>query len=137
VLVSGAAGAVGSLVGQIAKIKGCRGGKITEAMFPVFNTKARISICGQVSQYSLARPELGPPLSYLLATQARAEGFLIFQLTERDEEGISQMARWLREGQLKYREEIVEGFESTPRTFVGLLNAENTGKILVKVADVD
>lgn len=188
VVVSGAAGAVGSLVGQIAKIKGCRavgvagsdqkvawlvnelgfdaafnyrttgdyvarlkelcpngidcyfdnvGGTITDAVFPVLNTRARIAVCGQISQYNLEKPEMGPrPLVHLLVKQARAEGFLVFQFADRIKEGVAQMVPWLKEGKLKYREEIIEGFENTPRAFLGLLQGENTGKMLVRVARV-
>ena len=185
VVVSGAAGAVGSLVGQIARIKGCRvvgiagsddkidwlvnelgfnaafnyktvkdyvaklaelcptgidvyfdnvGGPITDAVFRLINTRARISICGQISQYNLDKPEMGPRLlSMLLIRQARAEGFLVFQFADRYEEGIRQMAVWIKEGKLKYRESIIEGFENTPRAFIGMLQGENTGKQLIKV----
>jgi len=185
VVVSGAAGAVGSLVGQIARIKGCRvvgiagsddkidwlvnelgfnaafnyktvkdyvaklaelcptgidvyfdnvGGPITDAVFRLINTRARISICGQISQYNLDKPEMGPRLlSMLLIRQARAEGFLVFQFADRYEEGIRQMAVWIKEGRLKYRESIIEGFENTPRAFIGMLQGENTGKQLIKV----
>ncbi len=187
VLVSGAAGAVGSLVGQIAKIKQCRavgiagaddkvgyitrelgfdaafnykstdnyvskykelcpkgidcyfdnvGGAIADAVFPVLNPRARIAICGQISLYNLAKPEPGPrPFPYLLTKQAKAEGFLVFQFFDRFQEGLTQMAQWIKEGKIKYREQIVEGFEKTPRAFIGLLRGENTGKMLVKVAD--
>src|SRR5215207_1537346 len=179
VVVSGAAGAVGSLVGQIAKIKGCRavgiagsdrkvewlvnelgfdaafnykaagsyadqlqklcpsgvdvyfdnvGGAITDAVFRLINTGARISICGQISQYNLEEPETGPRLlGVLLTKQARAEGFLVFQFAERYQEGLRQMAEWLREGKIKYREEFVEGLENAPRAFIGMLRGENTG----------
>ncbi len=185
VVVSGAAGAVGSLAGQIARIKGCRvvgiagsddkinwltgelgfnaafnyktvqdyvaqlaelcpsgidvyfdnvGGEITDAVLRLINTKARISICGQISQYNLEKPEMGPRLlAMLLVRQARAEGFLVFQFADRYEEGIKQMAQWIKEGKLKYSESIVEGFENTPRAFIGMLRGENTGKQLVKV----
>ncbi len=188
VLVSGAAGAVGSLVGQIAKIKECRavgiagaddkidyitrdlgfdaafnykstdnyvakykefcpkgidcyfdnvGGAITDAVFPVLNSRARIAICGQISLYNLAKPEPGPrPFPYLLTKQAKAEGFLVFQFFDRFKEGLTEMARWIAAGKIKYREQIVEGFENTPRAFIGLLRGDNTGKMLVKVADV-
>ncbi len=187
VAVSGAAGAVGSLVGQIAKIVGCRavgiagsgekvawlvdelgfdaafnykttenyvaalkefcpqgidcyfdnvGGAITDAVLPVLNPKARISVCGQISQYNAVKSEPGPRiLTYLLSKQARAEGFLYFQFANRYTEGLTKMAHWIQEGKLKYREQILEGFENTPRAFIGLLQGENTGKMLVKVSD--
>jgi NADPH-dependent curcumin reductase CurA len=189
VVVSGAAGAVGSLVGQIAKIKGCRvvgiagaddkisyltdelgfdgafnyktasdyheklkelcpkgidvyfdnvGGEISDAVFRLLNTKARISICGQISQYNLEKPEMGPRLilTSLLVKQARAEGFLVFQFVDRYPQGITQMAQWLREGKLKYREYIEEGIENTPRAFMAMLKGRNVGKQLLKVSEV-
>jgi len=189
VVVSGAAGAVGSIVGQIAKFKGCRavgiagaddkvayltgelgfdaafnyktvddyheklkelcpngidvyfdnvGGAITDAVFRLINTKARISICGQISQYNLEKPELGPRLilTALLVKQARAEGFLVFQFAEKYPEALGQMAQWLNEGKLKYAEDIEEGIENTPRAFMAMLKGRNTGKQLVKVADL-
>ncbi|HSB10667.1 MAG TPA: NADP-dependent oxidoreductase [Blastocatellia bacterium] len=188
VVVSGAAGAVGSIVGQIAKIKGCRavgiagaddkvsyltdelgldaafnyktvddyyaklkelcpsgidvyfdnvGGTITDAVFRLINARARISICGQISQYNLEKPETGPRLilQSLLVKQARAEGFLVFQFMDRYPEGLMQIAQWLREGRLKYAEDIEQGIENTPRAFMSMLKGRNTGKQLVKVAD--
>lgn len=185
VVVSGAAGAVGSIAGQIAKIKGCRvvgiagsddkiawltgelgfdaafnykttedyvaklkelcpkgidcyfdnvGGPITDAIFPVLNNKGRIAVCGQISQYNLPRPEPGPRIfSYLLTKTARAEGFLVYQFSERFAEGIDQMALWIKQGKLKYGETIVEGFENAPRALIGVLSGENTGKMLVAI----
>lgn len=188
VVVSGAAGAVGSLVGQIAKIKGCRaigiagaddkieyltgelgfdgafnyktesnyyeklkelcpkgvdvyfdnvGGEITDAVFRLINTKARISICGQISQYNLEKPETGPRLilTSLLVKQAKAEGFLVFQFLEKYPEGLKQMAQWLKEGTLQYKEDIEEGIENAPRAFIAMLKGRNTGKQIVKVSE--
>ncbi len=188
VVVSGAAGAVGSLVGQIARIKGCRvvgiaggddkvnyltgelgfdaafnyktvddyyaklkelcpkgidayfdnvGGAITDAAFRLINTKARIAVCGQISQYNVDKPEMGPRilLVSLLVKQARAEGFLVSQFANRFGEGLKQMAAWLSEGKLKYREDIEEGLENAPRAFIAMLKGRNTGKQLVKVAE--
>ena len=185
VVVSGAAGAVGSLVGQIAKIKGCRaigiagadskvgwlvnelgfdgafnykttpdysaklkelcpkgidcyfdnvGGAITDAVFPLMNVFGRMSICGQISQYNLEKPEPGPrPLSQVLVKQLKVEGFIVVRFQNRWAEGITQMAQWLREGKIKYREDVVEGFQNTVKAFIGMLQGENTGKMLVKV----
>ena len=105
-------------------------------MFPVLNTYGRISICGQISQYNLEKPEPGPRIfPYLLTKQAKAQGFLFAQFAPRMKEGLTQMAAWIQEGKIKYREQIVEGFENTPRAFIGLLSGENTGKMLVKTGD--
>lgn len=187
VVISGAAGAVGSLVGQIAKIKGCRavgiaggddkidyivkelgfdaafnykivenyqeklkelcpngidvyfdnvGGSITDAIFPLINVKARIIICGQISQYNLEKPESGPRfLRYLIIKRARIEGFLVFDYASRYKEGLKQLAEWMKMGQLKYREDIVEGIENAPEAFMGMLKGRNIGKQLVKVSE--
>jgi len=184
-LVSGAAGAVGSLVGQIAKIHGCRavgiagtddkvawltkelgfdaafnyktagdyatklkevcpkgidcyfdnvGGAITDAVFLQMNTFGRMSICGQISQYNLVKPEPGPRvLGYVLVKQLQVEGFIVSRWASRWPEGIAQMAKWLAEGKIQYREDVVEGFENIVRAFIGMLQGDNTGKMLVKV----
>ena len=100
----------------------------------MLNVHARISICGQISQYNSAKPEVGVrPYIYLLSKQARAEGFIITQFAPRFPEGIAQMAKWLKEGKLKHREEIVDGFENAPRALIGVLSGANTGKMLVAI----
>jgi NADPH:quinone reductase len=187
VVVSGAAGAVGSIVGQIAKLKGCKtvgiaggddkidwilkdcgydaafnykttenygaklkelcptgidiyfdnvGGTITDAVFMQINTAARLSICGQISQYNNAKPEMGPRLlGMLIVARAKAQGFLVTDYMPRFGEGLTEMSGWLRDGKLKYREDIVDGFENLPKAFIGLFHGENTGKRIVKVVD--
>lgn len=184
VVVSGAAGAVGSLVGQIAKIHGCRaigiagsddkirhivedlgfdagfnykttndytgklkelcpngidcyfdnvGGAISDAVFALLNPFGRVSVCGQISQYNLRAPEPGPRLlGQILVRQLEVEGFIVTRFQARWPEGIAQMAQWLRADKLRYREDIVEGFENTPRAFIDMLEGKNTGKMLVK-----
>ncbi len=184
VVVSGAAGAVGTLVGQIAKIKDCRaigiagaddkikyivndlgfdaafnykttsdyvarlkdqcpkgidcyfdnvGGAISDAVFTLLNPFARVSVCGQISQYNLPAPEPGPRLlGQILVKQLKVEGFIVTRFQQRWPEGIAQMAQWLKEGRIRYREDIVEGFKNTPRAFIDMLEGKNTGKMLVK-----
>jgi NADPH-dependent curcumin reductase CurA len=186
VLVSGAAGAVGSVVGQIAKLHGCRvvgvagtdekvrhliddlgfdaafnyhgvenyvarlkefspqgidvyfdnvGGDLTDAVFQAMNIHARVCVCGQISQYNLEKPELGPrPLWKLIEKRAKVQGFLVFDYATRYKEGATQLAEWLRTGKLRYRENIVQGLENAPRAFIGMLHGENIGKQVVQVS---
>ena len=189
VFVSGAAGAVGSVVGQIAKIKGCRvigsagtdekiaylldelgfdaafnyknvtdyhaklaelcpdgidvyfdnvGGQITDAVFPNLRVKGRVVICGQISQYNLQNPETGPRfLWHLITKRARIEGFLVFEFADKHPEALAQMAAWIQQGKLKYRETIAEGgIENAPAAFISMLKGGNIGKQLVKIADL-
>ncbi len=185
VVVSGAAGAVGSVVGQIAKIKGSKtvgiaggddkvewirrecgydaafnykttdnyaaklkelcpngidvyfdnvGGPITDAVFGLLNVHARISICGQISQYNATKMETGPRLlGALIVARAKVQGFLVSDYAARFGGAMAEMAGWVRSGQIKYREDIIEGFENLPKAFIGLFEGENTGKRLVKV----
>jgi NADPH-dependent curcumin reductase CurA len=187
VVVSGAAGAVGSVAGQIAKMKGCRvvgiaggeekvrflkeelgfdeaidykatdqirkslkeacpngvdvyfdnvGGTITDAVMTLINYRARIAICGQIALYNLDKPDVGPRyFTPLLINSALAKGFIVSDYRDRFKEGFNQLAQWVREGKLKYRETIVEGFDQIPDAFLGLFRGENIGKQLVKVAE--
>ena len=185
VVVSAASGAVGQVVGQIAKIMGCRvigtsgtdekvrfivdelgfdlginykkenmgisldsacpngidiyfdnvGGFVTDEVIKRINTGARIAICGQVSQYNVTEPELGPRnLFHLTKSQAKMEGFLIYSYEGRYEEGLYRLSNWIKEGKLKYKEDIVEGIRNAPQTFIGMLNGKNLGKTLIKLS---
>jgi NADPH-dependent curcumin reductase CurA len=186
VVVSAAAGAVGQVVGQLARIAGCGpvvgiaggpekvrdltevygydvgidykaddvnarlkeacpngvdvyfdnvGGELSETVFRRLALGARVPICGQVSQYNLAEPELAPRnLGFLIVFRARLEGFLINDYVHRFPEGLARLGRWLAEGKLTYREDVTEGLENAPRAFIGMLRGENRGKTLVKIA---
>jgi NADPH-dependent curcumin reductase CurA len=185
VVVSAASGAVGGLVGQIAKLKGCRavglagseakvdyitrglgydaginyrtasdldgalqaacpggvdvyfdnvGGRITEAVTRHVNPFARIAVCGLISQYNLTEPELAPRNErFILVSRARIQGFIVFDFAARYREGLAQLGAWVRDGQLKYREDIVDGLEQAPAALIGLLQGRNFGKMLVRV----
>lgn len=185
VVVSGAAGAVGTTVCQIAKLKGCRtvgiagsdeknrylteelgvdaavnykdagmkealkaacpggvdiyfdnvGGEVSDAILPLLKHGARLIICGQISLYNLGQPDVGPrPQPYLLVNSALMKGFIINDYAARFPEGIKQLAEWVAAGKLNYAETIVEGFENTPKAFIGLFSGENLGKQIVKVS---
>ena len=97
---------------------------------------ARISVCGQISQYNLVEPEMGPRNTRNLTThQARMEGFLVFQFANRHEESRQRIARWIKEDKMKYKEDVVKGIENAPAAFIGMMNGENFGKLLIKVSD--
>jgi NADPH-dependent curcumin reductase CurA len=183
VVVSAAAGAVGSIAGQIAKIKGCRvvgtagsdekcayvtgklgfdacinyktadlnaalkeacpngidvyfdnvGGAVLEAVLRRINLHARIPLVGLISQYNATKPGPGPNLLALIVARALIQGMLVFDHVHRMPDFLRDMAQWLREGKIRYREDVVEGLENTPRAFVGLFKGENIGKRIVKV----
>lgn len=189
VVVAAASGAVGAVVGQIAKIQGCRvvgiaggtdkcrfvvdelgfdacldrrapdlparltaacpqgidiyfenvGGVVFDAVLPLLNTHARVPLCGLISLYSGGNPAASadrlPALTRaLLVKRIRMQGFIIFDYEGRQTEFLGPMRQWLAEGKVKFREDIVEGLENAPQAFIGLLQGENFGKLVVKVA---
>ena len=100
----------------------------------MINVHARISVCGQISQYNLPEPELAPrQMGILIQKQARMEGFLVFNFAHKHEHARQRMAEWIRTGQLKYREDVVEGLENAPGAFIGMMSGENFGKLVVRV----
>ncbi len=184
VVLSGAAGAVGSIAGQIARIKGCRvvgiaggqdkcrflidelgfdgaidyknedvhaglkrecpkgvdvyfdnvGGDILDAVLSRLNVKARVVICGAISQYNNKEAVKGPA-NYLslLVNRARMEGFVVMDYAAQFSEAGQEMAGWMAKGQLKSKEDIVEGLETFPETLGKLFSGENFGKLILKV----
>jgi hypothetical protein len=95
-----------------------------------------VAVCGQISQYNLEKPEQGPRLLWkLIEKQARVEGFLVFQFADRYKPALEQLATWVAEGKIKYREQILEGIQSAPEAFLGMLRGQNIGKQLIKIAD--
>jgi NADPH-dependent curcumin reductase CurA len=182
VVVSAASGAVGALVGQIARIRGCRvvglaggpqkcayvrdelgfdavidykneevgrglsqhcpkgidvyfdnvGGDILDEAMARLARHARVVICGAISQYNSGA--VAGPKNYLmlLVQHARMEGFVVFDYAARYGEGAQAMAGWLADGQLKSKEDIVDGLETFPETLLKLFTGENFGKLMIK-----
>ena len=187
VVVSAASGAVGSLVGQLAKREGCRtvgvvgteekaryivdtlgydaainyrtadnlraeiraaapdgvdvyfdnvGGPVTDAVFDNLAQRARIVLCGQISQYNASRQEMGPRnLTKILITRSRIEGFIVFDYLDRYPQGLKDLSVWLANGENRYKEDIVDGLKNAPTAFIGLLEGRNFGKLLIKIAE--
>jgi NADPH-dependent curcumin reductase len=182
VVVSGAAGAVGQTVGQVAKIKGCRvvgiaggpdkcefavkqmgfdacidyknssvkdglkqhcptgvdiyfdnvGGEILDTVLTRINKKARIVVCGAISQYNNTSPVKGPS-NYLslLVNRARMEGMVVFDYADRYPIAIKEIAAWMAAGKFTSREDVVHGIEQFPSALLKLFNGENFGKLIL------
>ncbi len=189
VVVSAAAGAVGSAVGQIAKIKGCRavgiaggkqkcgfvvnelgfdacvdyrkgtfaeelkavcpkgidiyfenvGGQVFETVLPLMNLFGRVPVCGLISQYNATGLPSGPNrvpslLWAILVKRLTLGGFIVFDFGGQQAEFEKEMAEWLRNGRVKYREDVVDGLHNAVAAFMGLFRGQNVGKLLVRVA---
>lgn len=184
VVVSTAAGAVGSAVGQIARIAGCRtvgiaggpakvkacleefgydaaidykaptfiddlvkacpkgvdiyydntSGPITDAVVRHINKNARIVVCGTAAVASWEPWPSGPRIErHLLNKAAKMQGFLIWDYEHRYEEAVAKLAPWVREGKLRYREEILDGIEHAPGSIADLYRGDNSGKRLIRL----
>jgi NADPH-dependent curcumin reductase CurA len=190
VVVAAASGAVGAVVGQIAKLKGCRvvgiaggsekcryvidelgfdacidhhgenlpqalaeacpqgidiyfenvGGAVFDAVLPLLNIHARIPLCGLIAHYNDQALPAGPNrlgllTRTLLVKRIKMQGFIIFDdYGDRYGEFFTAMSAWIKSGQIKFREDLVDGLENAPQAFIGLLEGRNFGKLLVQVA---
>lgn len=189
VVVSAASGAVGAVVGQIAKIKGCRvvgiagtaekckyvvdslgfdaclshrnerlseelkaacprgvdvyfenvGGKVFDAVLPLLNNFARVPICGRIATYNLIEMPPGPDqvskvMGLALIRRLTLRGFIVTDHADREMDFLRDVGEWVRDGAVKYREDIAEGLEHAVEAFQGLLTGQNFGKLLVRVA---
>lgn len=187
-VVSGAAGAVGQTVGQLAKLRGCKvvgiaggpakcewvvkelgfdacvdykagpqavrdglkqhcpegvdiyfdnvGGDILDIVLSRIRRRARIVICGAISQYNNTGAVQGPK-NYLslLVNRARMEGMVVFDYAQRYPEAIAVLAGYLADGRLKSREDVVQGIVQFPEALLKLFKGENFGKLVLQVAE--
>ncbi len=183
-VVSAASGAVGSVVGQLAKIKGCRvvgmaggpakcdyvvrelgfdacidykaggllealraacpagvdvyfenvGGEMLDTVLRVMNLFSRIVVCGLIAEYNATEPYRYRNLRAVLVNRIRMQGMIVFDWKDRYGEAIKELAGYLAEGKLKYRESVIHGIDNAPKGLIALLKGENFGKQLVKLA---
>ena len=183
VVVAAASGAVGSVVGQIAKLKGCRvvgiaggadkcrhviedlgfdacidykagrlredlkaatpngvdiyfdnvGGEILDTVLARMNPFSRLPVCGLISQYNASEPYGLRNFRSVLVNRIKIQGFIVFDMKEHHRQAVTELASWLAEGKLKYRESIAEGLRAAPAAFIGLLRGANLGKQLVRL----
>jgi len=182
-VVSAASGAVGQVVGQIAKQRGCRvvgvaggaakcgfvtgelgfdacvdhrgdlkaqldaacpdgidvywenvGGAVQKAVFPRLNDFARMVMCGMIAEYNDTTPAPGPNLMSCVRKRLRIQGFIVSDSGwQRYGQFRAEMLGWMRDGRLKWREDVVDGLRAAPQAFIGLLKGANFGKLVVRV----
>jgi hypothetical protein len=115
------------------------GGKVWDAVFPLLNTFARIPVCGLVAQYNSTGPFEGPDrlpvlMRDVLTKSLTIRGFIQREFQAQRPAFYREMAQWIAEGRVKYKEDIVDGLENAPEAFIGLLEGRNFGKLVVRVA---
>jgi NADPH-dependent curcumin reductase CurA len=111
------------------------GGDILDLALTRLAMKARVVICGAISQYNATAPVKGPS-NYLalLVSRARMEGFLVFDYAKRYGEAMAEMAGWIAEGKIITKEQVVQGtIDDFPETLNMLFRGENVGKLVLEV----
>ena len=108
--------------------------RVLAAVLLHINRGARIAVCGLISQYNAVEPPPGPNLGPVLANRAVIRGFIVDDHLERFPAFLDDCLAWMRAGELRYREDIVEGLDESPRAFLGLFEGRNIGKLLVRVS---
>ena len=112
------------------------GGEILDAALALINLRARIPLCGMISQYTATGPVKGPAnIMNLISRRARMEGFLVTDYVPRAGEAVPELLRWTQEGRLKFRVDVVDGLEHAPRAINRLFEGANMGKLVVKVSE--
>jgi NADPH-dependent curcumin reductase CurA len=190
VVVSAATGAVGSVVGQIARISGCRvigiagaqekcryavdelgyhacvshlssdlktqlaeacpdgvdvyfenvGGSVFDVVFDRLNVGARMTVCGMISHYNETalshEPDRLPRIMRAILTRRlKIQGIIVFDYAHRESDFLADVGRWIRNGELRYREDIVDGIDNAVSAFQGLFTGNNFGKLLIRVSE--
>lgn len=117
------------------------GGAVLQAVLPLLNANARIPLCGLISQYNASELPQGPDMSglllgTLLVKKIKLQGFIVFDdFADKYPEFAQNMGQWLQSGQIKYKEQVVEGLENAAEAFMGMLEGQNFGKLVVKVGN--
>jgi NADPH-dependent curcumin reductase CurA len=115
------------------------GGHVWDAVFPLLNDFSRIPVCGLIAQYNADGDFPGPDrfpvvMRQVLSKRLNIRGFIQRDFPEQRPAFYKEMVQWIREGRIKYREDIVDGLENAPAAFIGMLQGKNFGKLVVRVA---
>ncbi|EYF04626.1 NADP-dependent oxidoreductase [Chondromyces apiculatus] len=114
-------------------------GPVWDAVFPLFNTYARVPVCGLVASYNDAGPfegpdRLPPVMRDILSKSLTLRGFIQSEFADQQPEFYREMGAWVRDGRVRHREDLVEGLDQAPEALRGLLKGRNFGKLVVRVS---
>ena len=114
------------------------GGKVLDSVLPLLNDFARIPVCGIISAYNSTELPSGPNLitslmRSILVKRLTFRGFIVWDFANQEKEALQQLAKWIKQGKLHYLEDIVDGLENAPESFIGLFDGKNFGKLVVRV----
>jgi NADPH-dependent curcumin reductase len=110
-------------------------GPISDSIMRRLTIGARVVICGTASIASWDPPPEGPRVErHLLVKRARMQGFVIFDHVQRYPEALQELENWVRNGQIRYREDILDGIEQAPGSIAELCRGKNLGKRLIRIA---
>lgn len=114
------------------------GGAVWDAVFPRLNPFARVPVCGLIAQYNSTGPFEGPDrlpivMRDVLSKSLTLRGFIQTEFVSQLPDFYREMGAWVRDGRVRYREDIVKGLENAPEAFIGLLEGRNFGKLVVQV----
>jgi NADPH-dependent curcumin reductase CurA len=107
---------------------------VQQTVWPLLNDFARIPVCGLIAQYNATTPLPGPDMFSVLRKRLQLRGFIVSDFAAKQDDFLRDMGEWVRTGRVKYREDVVDGLERAPASFLGLLEGKNFGKMLVRVA---
>src|SRR6476619_7914123 len=102
--------------------------------WPLLNDFARIPVCGLIAQYNATTPMPGPDMFSVLRKRRLLRGFIVSDFAAKQGDFLRDVGEWVRTGRVKYREDIVDGLEKAPASFLGVLQGKNFGKMLVRMA---
>ena len=114
------------------------GGPIWQAVLPLLNKFARVPISGLIAQYDSVpsldtRDQLPATMREILSKRLTLRGFINYDLADLYPDFLEDIGAGVRSGEIRYREDIVEGLANAPEAFLGMLDGRNFGKLLVKV----
>jgi len=115
------------------------GGAVWQAVLPLLNRFARVPVCGLIAQYNAGDapgPNLLPAtMREVLSKSLTLRGFINYEFAaEHFATFLKTVADGIKSGEIRYREDITDGFENAPATFLGMLEGKNFGKTLIRVS---